>query len=175
MKLYTRPRRPAPIGRQSPPAAARPPELSGAADLLCELAAFADRAASSPTPGAAAAVAADLAAELADPLRDLADVSGAARPRPAVFDAAAVAARTRTEPLAAAVSAASKALARPSARMQTFEVEDRRFNAQRRIGECRTAIRSATRRLDTVAANADARQRLAERGVTLLRYKCERR
>lgn len=174
MKAYLRPRRPAPTGRQSPPVA-EPKPLTGAAELLAELAAFADRAAASPVPGAAAAVAADLAAELLDSLRALADMAGAARPRPAVFVASDVAARTWAEPLAAAVSAASTALARPSARMQTFEVEDRRFNAGRRIGECRTAIRSARRRLDGVAERAAARDRLAERGVTLLRYKCERR
>lgn len=173
MKLYTR-RRPAPIGRQSPPATP-PPELSGAAELLAELARFANHAATSPNPGAAAAIAADLADELLVPLRALADVAGAARPRPAVFAASDIAARTWTEPLAAAVSDASKALARPSARIQTFEVEDRRFNAQRRIGECRSAIRAAGRRLDGIANRDAARRRLAERGVTLIRYKCERR
>lgn len=172
MKTYIRRR---PVRVAPPPAAAPPPELSGAAELLAELAAFAAKAAASPNPGASAAVAADLADELLDSLRALADVAGAARPRAAVFDASDVAARTWTEPLAAAVSAASKALARPSARMQTFEVEDRRFNAQRRIGECRSAIRSAGRRLDGIASRDAARHRLAERGVTLIRYKCERR
>lgn len=174
MKLYTRPRRPAPIGQQSPPAAP-PPELSGECGLLAELAAFADRAASSPTPGAAAVVAADLAADLADPVRDLADLAGSPRPRPAVFDASAVAARTWAEPLTAAVSAASAALSRPPARMPTFEVTARRFDAGRHIGLCRTAIRSANRRLDGIAERAAARDRLAERGVNLIRFKCERR
>lgn len=175
MKLYTRPRRPAPIGRQSPPVA-EPKPLTGAAELLAELAAFADRAAASPVPGAAAAVAADLAADLADPLRDLADLAGAPRPRPAVFDASAVAAGTWAEPLTAAVSAASAALSRPPARMPTFEITARRFDAGRHIGLCRTAIRSATRRLDGIAARDATRRRLADQGkLHLIRYKCERR
>ena len=176
MKLYTRPRRPAPIGRQSPPAAARPPELSGAADLLAELAAFADRAASSPTPGAAATIAADLAYDLYGPLRDVADLAKVARPQPAVFDAAAVTARTWTEPLTAAVSAASAALGRCPARMPTFEFEARRFDAGRHIGLCRTVIRSANRRLDGIASRAAARDRLADRGeLRLTRYQAVRR
>ncbi|MGQ4600878.1 hypothetical protein [Nocardia sp. R6R-6] len=174
MKLYAR-RRPAPIGRQSPPAARAPKPLAGAVELDADLLAFAAKAAASPAPVAAAAVAADLAEDLRVPLRDIADLAGVARPQPAVFDASDVAARTWTEPLTAAVSAASKALGRAPARMPTFEFEARRFDAGRHIGLCRTAIRSASKRLDNIAANAAARERLAERGVKLTRYKAVRR
>ncbi|MEU7767913.1 hypothetical protein AB0B25_22705 [Nocardia sp. NPDC049190] len=170
MRLYTRPRR----AVSEPAADPVPPELSGAAELLAELAAFADRAASSPMPGTAA-VAADLAEDLRVPLRDMTDLAQVARPRPVVFDASAVAARTWAEPLTAAVSATSKALSRTPARMPRFEFEARRFDAGRHIGLCRTAIRSASKRLDTLAANAAARERLAAKGIRLTTDKAVRR
>ncbi|MGW0048364.1 hypothetical protein [Nocardia cyriacigeorgica] len=138
-----------------------------AADLLAELDAFAARAAASSNLGAATAVTADLAAELLDPLADLADVAGIPRPRPAVFDAAAVAARSWGESLCAAVSSASEALSRTESRRPGWEAEARRFDAGRHIARCRTALRTATRRLDGIEIRAAERERMAERGTVL--------
>lgn len=147
------------------------PTIDQAADLLAELDAFAARAAASPNLGAAAAVAADLAAELLDPLADLADVAGIPRPRPAVLDAAAVAARSWGEALCAAVSSASEALSRVAARRPAYEAERRRFVAGRHIASCRTALRTATRRLDGIEIRAAERERMAERGTVLHSYR----
>ncbi|QNG19349.1 hypothetical protein G4H71_18310 [Rhodococcus triatomae] len=47
--------------------------------------------------------------------------------------------------------------------MPTFEITARRFDAGWHIGLCRTAIRSAGRRLDGIASRAAAYDRLANR------------
>ncbi|MBF6161055.1 hypothetical protein [Nocardia cyriacigeorgica] len=170
MKLYTKPRRAVPEPASPPPT----PPLLGSAELLAELDAFAGRAAASPNPGAAVTVVADFADDIADHLRDLCDVAGVGRPR-GMFGPPAVADRSWHQPLAEAISTASKALGSRSARRrEAWDAKQRRFEAQQHVGRMRTALRSANRRLDTIAANADARRRLAERGVRLTRYKFER-
>jgi len=154
-----------------------PPPLLGSAELLAELDAFAGRAATSPVPGAAAVIVADLVDDIADHLRDLADVAQVPRPLPAVFDAAAVADRSWTLTLTEAISAASAALGGRSARRrEPWDAQQRRFEGQRHIGQCRTALRSANRRLQTVADREATRERLAAKGkLRLTRDKVVRR
>lgn len=173
MKLYTRPRRAVPKPPSPPPT----PPLLGSAELLAELDAFAARAAASPSPGAAAVIVADFADDIADHLRDLADVAQVPRPRPAVFGPPAVADRSWTLTLAEAISSASDALGGRSARRrEPWDAQQRRFEAQQHVGRMRTALRTANRRLQTVADREATRQRLAEQGkFRLTRSKVVRR
>ena len=170
--IYTKPRRPIPEPAAPPPT----PPLLGVTEFLAELHAFAERAAASPSPGAAAVIVADFADAIADHLRDLADVAQVPRGRAAAFDTSAVADQSWTLTFTDAVSSASAALGGRSARRrEPWDTKQRRFEAQQHLGRCRTALRSANRRLDGVAAREAARERLAATGVKLLRYRCERR
>lgn len=172
MKLYLKPRRAVPEPSSPPPT----PPLLGSAELLAELDAFAARAAASPSPGTAAVIVADLAADIADHLRDLADVAGVTRPRPTVFGPPAVADRSWTLTLTEAVSSASAALGGRSARQrEPWDANQRRFEAQQAIGRCRVALRSASRRLHAVADREATRERLAAKGIRLTRSKVVRR
>lgn len=170
MKVYLRPRRPVPERAAPPPT----PPLLGAAELLAELDAFAARAATSP--GAAAVIVADFADDIAEHLRDLADVAQVPRPRGSAFGVEAVAGRSWHQPLAEAISAASTALGGRSARRrEPWDTTQRRFEAARHISLCRVALRTANRRLDATTDREVARERLAARGIRLTRDKVVRR
>lgn len=173
MKLYLKPRRAVPEPPQPPPT----PPLLGAVELLAEVESFVGRAAVSPSPGATAVIVADFADDIAEHLRDLADVAQVPRPRAAVFDARAVADRSWTPALTEAISAASAALGGRSARRrEPWDAKQRRFDAQRHIGLCRTALRTANRRLQAVADREATRERLAAQGkLRLIQFRTQRR
>ena len=175
MKLYLKPRRAARADAAAPPPPAT--SLLGANEFLVELDSFAGRAATSPSPGAAVTVVADLADDLAEHLRDLTGVARVPRPRAAVFDASAVADRSWHQPVTEAVSSASVALSGHSARRrELWDANQRQFDAQRRISLCRTALRTASRRLQAVADREATRERLAAQGkLRLIQFRTQRR
>lgn len=191
MKLYAR-RRPAPIGRQSPPA------QSALAEVLTDLDRLAATAASSPSAGAAVVVVADLADELLGDLADLAALARTERPKPPDIGPETLRGGEWAENLRAVLTAVDGPVSRflaprppigyarpvyreftgdrrrggrtpvaePTATLDP-EVEAKRVPAQRAIGRMRAALQSANRRLDTIAAKAAARERLVAKGIRL--------